>query len=58
MYDQAMNESQELADRFADNSGKPVTGEDLRRALDALLAGRAVDASQKPSVGCSIKWER
>jgi len=34
-----------------------VTGADLRRALDALLAGAAVDARQRPSVGCNIKWK-
>ncbi len=34
----------------------PVTGADLRAALDALLAGQAVPAEQKPSVGCNIKW--
>lgn len=34
----------------------PVTGRDLRAALDALLAGRAISAEQKPSVGCNIKW--
>jgi peroxiredoxin len=38
-------------------SGVPVSGRDLRAALDALLAGRAIDASQKPSVGCGIKWK-
>lgn len=35
---------------------KPVTGRDLRAALDALLAGKPVDATQHPSVGCNIKW--
>jgi peroxiredoxin len=35
----------------------PVTGTDLRAALDALLAGRAVNADQKPSMGCNIKWK-
>ena len=35
----------------------PVTGADLRAAVDALLAGREVGADQKPSVGCSIKWK-
>jgi hypothetical protein len=35
---------------------KPVTGQDLRAALDAVLAGKAVDPHQKPSIGCSIKW--
>lgn len=38
-------------------SGKPVTGRDLRAAIDAVLAGRPVDANQKPSIGCSIKWK-
>jgi peroxiredoxin len=38
------------------NSGVPVTGEDLRAALDAVLAGRAVPVDQKPSLGCNIKW--
>jgi len=35
----------------------PVTGSDLRRALDSVLAGRPVPADQKPSVGCNIKWK-
>jgi peroxiredoxin len=34
----------------------PVTGEDLRGALDALLAGRPIADKQKPSIGCNIKW--
>jgi peroxiredoxin len=34
----------------------PVTGKDLRAALDAVLAGRPVLADQKPSLGCNIKW--
>jgi peroxiredoxin len=37
-------------------SGKPVSGKDLRNAIEAMLAGRPVDPDQKPSVGCSIKW--
>jgi len=37
-------------------SGIPVTGADLRAALDAVLAGAAVSATQKPSIGCNIKW--
>lgn len=35
----------------------PVSGETLRLALDALLAGQSVDPEQKPSVGCNIKWK-
>jgi peroxiredoxin len=34
----------------------PVTGEDMRRAVDALLAGEAPPEPQRPSAGCSIKW--
>jgi peroxiredoxin len=35
----------------------PVTGADLRAALDAVLAGDAVPVEQKPSLGCNIKWK-
>jgi thiol-disulfide isomerase/thioredoxin len=35
----------------------PVTGSDLRAALDAVLAGRAVNSTQRPSIGCNIKWK-
>jgi peroxiredoxin len=38
------------------SNGKPVTGRDLRAAIDALLKGEPVDANQKPSIGCNIKW--
>jgi len=37
---------------------EPAHGADLRAALDAVLAGRAVPGPQVPSVGCSIKWKR
>lgn len=37
-------------------SGEPVTGRDLRAALDAVLKGEAVPEPHKPSVGCNIKW--
>ena len=36
----------------------PVTGRDLRAAIDAVLADRPVDDHQRPSVGCNIKWKR
>ena len=35
----------------------PVTGKDLRQAIEAALAGRAIDFEQKPSIGCNIKWK-
>jgi peroxiredoxin len=35
----------------------PVTGRDLRLALDAVLAGLPVSSAQKPSLGCNIKWK-
>jgi len=38
-------------------SGIPVTGQDLRTALDAVLSGKPVPAEQKPSLGCNIKWK-
>lgn len=39
------------------STGKPVTGKDLRAALDAVLAGQPVSADQRPSAGCNIKWK-
>jgi len=38
-------------------NGIPVTGRDLRAALDAVLAGKPVPPNQKASVGCNIKWK-
>lgn len=38
-------------------SDAPVTGRDLRAAIDATLAGRAPDAAQRPGIGCNIKWK-
>jgi thiol-disulfide isomerase/thioredoxin len=35
----------------------PVTGRDLRKALEDALAGRTVDGLQKPGIGCNIKWK-
>jgi peroxiredoxin len=37
-------------------NGLPVTGADLRRAVDAILADRPLPTEQKPSIGCNIKW--
>jgi len=38
-------------------NGIPVTGKDLRNALDAVLQRKPVDTMQKPSLGCGIKWK-
>jgi peroxiredoxin len=38
-------------------NNRPVTGADLRAALDAVIEGRPVLGDQKPSVGCNIKWK-
>lgn len=35
----------------------PVTGEDLRAAIDLVLAGKPVPEDQHPSIGCNIKWK-
>ena len=35
----------------------PVTGKDVRDALNNILAGKAVSATQRPSIGCNIKWK-
>ncbi|MGD2134594.1 MAG: thioredoxin family protein [Gemmatimonadales bacterium] len=40
------------------DSGIPLTGNDLRAALDALLAGKPPLEEQKPSLGCNIKWKK
>lgn len=37
-------------------NGRPVTGRDLRAALDAVLSGEAPVPEQRPSMGCNIKW--
>jgi peroxiredoxin len=38
-------------------NGKPLTGADLRTAMDAVLSGNPVSAEQRPSLGCNIKWK-
>ncbi|MGN6552151.1 MAG: thioredoxin family protein, partial [Verrucomicrobiota bacterium] len=37
-------------------NGLPVTGKELREALDAVLAGKEPTTNQMPSIGCNIKW--
>ena len=38
-------------------NGKPVTGRDLRAAMEAVLAGKPAATDQQPSIGCNIKWK-
>jgi peroxiredoxin len=38
-------------------NGRPLNGRDLRAALDAVLAGQAVNSNQRASIGCNIKWK-
>ncbi|NND16110.1 MAG: thioredoxin family protein [Eudoraea sp.] len=38
-------------------NGIPVTGLDIRNAIEAVLSGQEVDPNQKPSIGCNIKWK-
>lgn len=39
------------------NSGIPVTGKDMRKALDSIISGQTIDTPQIPSMGCNIKWK-
>jgi len=43
-------------DASTPRNGEPLTGADLRRALDAVLAGEPVPGDLTPSLGCGIKW--
>ena len=43
-------------DESRPSNGLPVTGQDLRAAIDAVLGDRNIDPNQKPSIGCNIKW--
>jgi peroxiredoxin len=38
-------------------NGVPVTGEDLRGAIDQVLADKPAPTDQRPSIGCNIKWK-
>lgn len=40
------------------SNGIPVTGKDIRAALDNLLSGKNISAEQKSSIGCNIKWKK
>ena len=45
-------------DEARPGNNKPVTGKDLRAAIDAVLAGTPVRPDQRPSIGCNIKWKK
>jgi len=44
-------------DESRPGNGVPVTGGDLRAAIDAVMAGQAVSTDQRASLGCNIKWK-
>ena len=44
-------------DNSRPGNGIPVTGKDLRAAMDAVVNEEPVDSNQKPSMGCNIKWK-
>lgn len=39
------------------NNGIPISGSDLRSAIDAIIYNRTLASPQKPSIGCNIKWK-
>ena len=44
-------------DESRPGNGVPVTGRDLRAAVDALIEGKPIAKEQRPSIGCNIKWK-
>ena len=44
-------------DQSRPGNGVPVTGENLRAAIDDVLAGKKIPTDQRPSIGCNIKWK-
>jgi hypothetical protein len=44
-------------DESRPGNGKPVTGKDLREAMELVLEGKPISLTQKASVGCNIKWK-
>lgn len=44
-------------DQSRPGNGIPVTGIDLRHAMNALVENRSINSGQKPSMGCNIKWK-
>lgn len=44
-------------DNSRPGNNTPLTGEDLRKAIDSILNNTSIDPIQKPSIGCNIKWK-
>lgn len=44
-------------DESSPGNNKPVTGKDIRNAIDAILSGEEINQNQVPSIGCNIKWK-
>ena len=44
-------------DNSRPENGIPVTGNDMRSALKAMCNGKEISVTQKPSIGCNIKWK-
>jgi peroxiredoxin len=58
LYDSALRLAYRGAfDASTPGNGQPLTGDDLRAALDAVLAGQPAPQPQRPAMGCSIKWK-
>lgn len=58
LFDEAMNlYYRGRIDGSRPNNDDPLTGEDLRRALDKVLSGEDAPEKQYPSAGCNIKWK-
>lgn len=45
-------------DESRPGNGIPVTGKDLRQAMEAVLVNKTPSVDQKPSIGCNIKWKK
>jgi thiol-disulfide isomerase/thioredoxin len=58
LFDQARNlVYRGQLDDSRPGNGKPVTGKDLRAAIEAVLADKPVSPDQRPATGCNIKWK-
>jgi peroxiredoxin len=56
-YPLCFDETQAIAKAYEASNSIPVTGADLRAAINAVLSGKTVNELQRPSIGCNIKWK-